>query len=90
MTRAQHCERMRKSKAARRMAGPGADTHEVGLVFFCGPVFRGCHCVQLYKVADGRNTLDVRVDGVLRVPRTERGMRALIARKIAAKAGGRA
>lgn len=85
MTRAERCAKMRAGKAAKRLAEPRAEEREVGFVFLCGPVFRGCHVVRLHAVGDGRRTLDVRIDGRLYAPRTERGARALLARRIAAK-----
>lgn len=85
MRRAEHCAKMRAGKERKRLATPGSEAREVGFVFLCGPVFRGCHTVSLHKVDDGRRTLDVRVDGVLRAARTERGLRAMLARKIAEK-----
>ena len=85
MTKAERCMKMRAAKERKRLDAPRAEELEVGFVFLCGPVFGGCHVVRLNAVCDGRRTLDVRIDGRMYAPRTERGLRALIARRIAGK-----
>lgn len=86
MTRKEHCARMRKCKdEKRRLSGPEIKTREIGFAFFCGPAFNGCHVFRLLAPLDGRRALDLIVDGRLRGFRTERGSRALIARRISAR-----
>lgn len=86
MTRKEHCARMRKRKdEKRRLSGAEIVTREVGFAFFCGPAFNGCHVFRLLAPLDGRRALDLVVDGSLRGFRTERGARALIARRISAR-----
>jgi hypothetical protein len=88
MTRKEHCAKMRKGKAERRMLSQGEiKSREVGFAFFCGPAFRGCHVFQLMAVSDGRKQLDIVIDGSLAGCRTERGIKSLIARRISARCG---
>lgn len=60
-----------------------ADIVEVGSVRFSGNVFGGDHCIRILHREDEPMRVWLDIDGQLVMPRTVRGLRAVVARRIA-------
>jgi hypothetical protein len=79
---------MRAAKERKRLAAAAAgETIEVGLVRFSGPCFGGDHELRLLH-KEGMQVLLV-CDGKFMRPRSVRGVRAMLARRIGAEMGRR-
>ena len=75
------CAAMRVAKERKRLAAATAgDAVEVGLVRFSGPCFGGEHVLRLLH-KEGMQVLLV-CDGMPMRPRSVRGVRAMLARRI--------
>jgi hypothetical protein len=79
---------MREAKDRKREALGSITTIECGRVEFYGALFRGPHVVRLTCREDNPSIVFVEVDGKMTCAKTQRGVRSLIARKIAARMRG--
>lgn len=71
------------ARERKRMAMVDApESVEVGAVLFRGPMFGGFHCIRIMCRSDAERDVWMEADGQVLRPRTARGARAAVARRI--------
>jgi hypothetical protein len=73
---------MREAKNRKREALGGIATIECGRVVFSGALFHGTHVVRLTCREDNINLIFLEVDGEITCAKTQRGIKAVLMRRV--------